>query len=255
MTPTLAAHLSTYWTIAAIFLVALGAAIQVAVGAGLSVVCGAFLLLTLGPTLAVSVLLILNLLVSLVATAAAPRLILWRDVAIVSVAALSGSLAAKAMPAVPGSMIKPITACMLIVIAFRRPSSGKGDRVTGTLASVGFGGFISGLLTVWTATPGPIVPVTLSQAGRTGDEIRRTMQPISIVGYGIGIACVSISNTTGALQWAGLPLLSAGVLAGCAVGLCVRRFVRSSLVVVIVRSIALFAAVTLLGSWLNELAN
>jgi len=233
-----ASGLLTAWTFAAMALVLLGAAVQVAVGAGLSVVCGTFLLLTLGPSLAVSVLLVLNLLVSVAATAVAPRLVLWRDAALVSLAALLGSVTAEALPPLPGFMLKPITACVLIFIALRRPTSGKGLG-TRLLLPVGLGGFVSGVLTVWTATPGPVVPVALTHAGRTGDEIRRTMQPISIIGYGLGIACVSRSDMAGALRWSGLPLLSVGALAGSAAGLYLRRFVRPGWVLTAVRSIGI----------------
>ncbi len=244
--------LLTTWAFAALALVLLGAGVQVAVGAGLSVVCGTFLLLTLGPSLAVSVLLILNLIVSLAATAAAPRLVLWRDVALVSLAALLGSVTAEILPPLPGPMLKPVTACVLIVIALRRPSFSKGARTRLSLLPIALGGFLSGVLTVWTATPGPVVPATLSQAGRTGDEIRRTMQPISIIGYGIGIACVGAADMAGALQWSGLPLLSAGALVGSAGGLYLRRFVRPGWVVATVRSIAAGAALILLASWLSS---
>jgi hypothetical protein len=61
-------------------LVLVGAAIQVAVSAGLSVVCGSFLILWLGAAIGVPILLCLNLLASVVATAFGGTSVRWGDV-------------------------------------------------------------------------------------------------------------------------------------------------------------------------------
>ena len=231
-------------------LVLLGAAVQVAVGAGLSVVCGTFLLLALGAPLAVPVLLVLNLLVSIAATAAAPRNVRWRDVAVVSLAALAGSATAGLLPALPGAALKPVLAAVLLAVALRRPPPPRFEGAAGSSLLIGGGGFLSGLLTVWTATPGPVVPAMLSHAGRPGDAVRRTMQPISIVGYALGLAFIGPPALAAAVRWPGLPLLAAAALAGSMLGLRLRSVVSPAAVVAGVRGTAGIAALVLLAAWL-----
>ena len=169
-------------------LVASGAAIQVAIGAGLSVVCGSFLLLWLGLGVGVPVLLCLNLLVSIIATAFGGMNVRWGDVLLASGATLVGCGVAALLPALPDSVLKGITACVLAVAALPRPGSAehppseRSARTGITLASL-----LTGALTVWTATPGPVTPVAMARGGRSGADIRRTMQPVSIIGYGAAL--------------------------------------------------------------------
>ena len=171
-----------------------GAAIQVAVGAGLSVVCGPFLLLWLGSAVGVPTLLCLNLLVSVVATACGIVGVRWGDFALASIATLAGCIAASALPSFPEPVLKGMTACILIAAALPSPPIPESPPSTASVrAGVSLAGFVTGALTVWTATPGPITPVALARAGRSGSDIRRAMQPISVAGYGA------------ALAWAGAP--------------------------------------------------
>ncbi len=232
-------------------LVILGAAVQVAVGAGLSVVSGAFVMLWLGPVVGVPVLLCLNLVVSVVATCFGGWRLRWGDVALASAATLAGCLAASAAPVLPDRVLKAMTAGVLVAIALPRPRVAglAPSRIVGD-SGVALAGLVTGALTVWTATPGPITPVTLAWAGRSGVEIRRAMQPIGVLAY------------AAALAWAGGPpvrVVGAGVLgglvaatlAGIGLGFVLRQRLDAARVVVLVRVVAGVAAGLLMISVLR----
>ena len=227
-------------------LVAAGAAIQVAVGAGLSIVCGAALFLWLGTAVGIPVLLLLNLLVSLVATALGGVRLRWGDVALSSGSILLGCAAAAVLPSIPEAALKGITAAVLLLAALPRPTA----PVTGFdkgWAGIAGAGIVTGMLTLWTASPGPVTPVALARAGRSGDEVRRVMQPVSCVGYGVALAVAGLPTTsaTGAgILWS----LITACLAGAGCGFMLRPRIEPGRVVKLIRLIAVAAAALLLLS-------
>ena len=227
-------------------LVAAGAAIQVAVGAGLSIVCGAALFLWLGTAVGIPVLLLLNLLVSLVATALGGVRLRWGDVALSSGSILLGCAAAAVLPSIPEAALKGITAAVLLLAALPRPTA----PVTGFdkgWAGIAGAGIVTGMLTLWTASPGPVTPVALARAGRSGDEVRRVMQPVSCVGYGVALAVAGLPTTsaTGAgILWS----LITACLAGAGCGFMLRPRTEPGRVVKLIRLIAVAAAALLLLS-------
>ncbi len=229
-------------------LVAAGAAIQVAVGAGLSVVCGFSLLLWLGAAISVPTLLCLNLLVSVVATAAGGVGLRWSDVVLVSSATLAGCVVASVLPSLPEPVLKGLTACILVVVALPRFSASGGlPSELSAKAGITLAGFVTGALTVWTATPGPITPVAMARGGRSGAEIRRTMQPVSIVGYGTALAWGGLSKvgTIGPEVFFGLV---AATMVGTGAGFVLRPKVNPDRVVLLIRVVAVVAACLLLLS-------
>ena len=229
-------------------LVVVGAAVQVAVGAGLSVVCGFFLLLWLGPTDGVPILLCLNLLVSVVATALGGANVRWVDVVIASGATLAGCFVASLLPPLPVPVLNGMTACVLIAVVLpRRPAPGAVPSEASARTGITLAAVVTGALTVWTATPGPITPVAMARGGRSGADIRRAMQPVSIVGYG------------SALAWGGLPRvslvgpgMSAGLIAatlmGTGAGFWLRSRINPARVILLIRIVAALAAGLLLLS-------
>ncbi|UZO94408.1 hypothetical protein [Roseomonas mucosa] len=227
-------------------LVAAGAAIQVAVGAGLSIVCGAALFLWLGTAVGIPVLLLLNLLVSLVATALGGVRLRWGDVALSSGSILLGCAAAAVLPSIPEAALKGITAAVLLLAALPRPTA----PVTGFdkgWAGIAGAGIVTGMLTLWTASPGPVTPVALARAGRSGDEVRRVMQPVSCVGYGVALAVAGLPTTsaTGAgILWS----LITACLAGAGCGFMLRPRIEPGRVVKLIRLIAVAATALLLLS-------
>ena len=225
---------------------AAGAAIQVAVGAGLSIVCGAALFLWLGTAVGIPGLLLLNLLVSLVATALGGVRLRWGDVALSSGSILLGCAAAAVLPSIPEAALKGITAAVLLLAALPRPTA----PVTGFdkgWAGIAGAGIVTGMLTLWTASPGPVTPVALARAGRSGDEVRRVMQPVSCVGYGVALAVAGLPTTsaTGAgILWS----LITACLAGAGCGFMLRPRIEPGRVVKLIRLIAVAAAALLLLS-------
>ena len=235
---------------ACLVLVLAGAAIQTAVGAGMSVVCGPLLLLALGPAPGVSVLLVLNLLVSVVATAFGGLDLRWADVVSASLATLAGCALAAIVPALPDTALKLLTAGILLAVALPRPPApGTLPSPRSAVTGVVLAGLVTGAFTVWTATPGPITPAALARLGRSGADIRRTMQPVSIVGYGAALAWVG-ARPLDALGSGALAGLVLATLVGTGGGLVLRKLVAPAQVVLLVRGIAAVSAVLLLGSLL-----
>src|SRR5208337_3644907 len=156
MSAEVALHFVSVAWIGCLALVLAGAAVQVAIGAGLSVICGPFLLLWFGAAVGVPVLLCLNLLVSVVATACGGAGARWSDVALASSATLAGCAAASVLPSLPDSVLKGMTACVLVAIALPRPPApGTLPSTASVRAGASLAGLVTGALTVWTATPGP----------------------------------------------------------------------------------------------------
>lgn len=229
-------------------LVTVGAAVQVAVGAGLSVVCGPVMLLWLGPAVGVPVLLCLNLIVSAVATAFGPGGVRWDDAVLASLATLAGCVVASALPALPEGLLKGLTAAVLVLVALPRPPvPGAAPSAASVRGGIGLAGLLTGLLTVWTATPGPITPMALARGGRSGSEIRRTMQPIGVVGYGAALAWVGLPSH-GGLEPGAFAWLIGATLLGTGVGFDLRRRIGPARVVLVVRIVAAAAAALLILS-------
>jgi hypothetical protein len=232
-------------------LVLAGSAVQVAVGAGLSVVSGPFLMLSFGAAVGVPTLLLLNVLSSVVATVFGTAGVRWDDCALAAGATIAGCVVASLLPGLPEGALKAMTAGMLVVIALPRPPvPGVLPCATSARFGVGLAGLVTGALTVWTATPGPITPVALARAGRSGAEIRRTMQPISLVGYGAGLAWVGTPPVSafgaGVFGW-----LIGATLVGTGVGFWLRTRIDPARVVLVIRVVAVAAAALLVGSLLR----
>jgi hypothetical protein len=234
--------------IAGMALVFTGAAIQVAVGAGLSVVCGPFILVWLGAKAGVPVLLCLNLLVSMAATVFGIEGVRWNDVLLASGATLVGIAAAFALPPLPDAVVKGVMSGVLVVVAvLPPPAPGVLFSEFYTRASIVLAGLVTGALTAWTASPGPVMPLAMARGGRSGDVIRKTMQPVSIVGYGAALVWTGAPDLlgVGAGTFAGLV---AATLIGTGAGFIMRRKVNAAHVVLLIRIIAGAAALLLLLS-------
>lgn len=235
-------------------LVVAGSAIQVAVGAGLSVVCGPFMLLWLGASSGVPILLCLNLLLSVVATTFGGLLLPWRDVVLVSGATLTGCAAAAVLPGLPDPVLRGITAGVLILAALPRPTA-RGAALPherSAQAWIALAGLVTGVLTVWTATPGPVTPVAMARAGRPGAEIRRMMQPISVLGYGAALLSTGLPRYGSVNPQIFIGLIVAA-LAGTGLGFLLRNKVHPRDVVLLIRVIAAVAAVMLIVSLVYQI--
>lgn len=226
----------------------IGAAVQVAAGAGLSVICGPFLLLWVGPAVGVPILLSLNLLISVVSTVCDGRSVRWTDAILAAGATLVGCGFAAAVPDLSEVALKLITACVLVAVALPRPPNpNRPPSTSSATIGISLASLITGALTVWTATPGPITPVALARAGRSGADIRQTMQPISIVGYGAALAWVGLPSARIVSESPFLPLIVT-TLIGIAAGYAIRPRINTERVTALIRVVAAAAALLLIVS-------
>lgn len=239
---------STPTLITCMTLALIGSALQVAVGTGLSVISGPTLMLWLGPAAGVPILLSLNLLISIVAAVCDSRKVRWPDAILAAGATFVGCVFASVIPGLSDAVSKLITACVLVVVALPRPSKpDKPSSASSATAGITLASLATGALTVWTATPGPITPLALARAGRSGSDIRRTMQPISVVGYGTALAWVGLPAARTISEGPLLPLTIA-TLMGIWAGYAVRPWINAERVTVLIRIVAAAAAVLLIAS-------
>jgi len=235
------------WLLVLAPLVALGAGVQVFVGAGLSIVCGPALILASGTAVGVPTLLALNLLVSVVALAGGVAQVRWADVALAGAATLCGCAVALAAPRLPDAVVKLTIAGVLLFVALRRPPAAVFTRPVPIPWSLGAASLVSGVLTVWTATPSPLVPAALLRGGRTGGQIRQTMQPISVLAFAAALLFLDGQ----AVAWPGVEIfavLGAAAILGSLGGFWARRRFDPGLVRSLLRLVAGVAAIVLAAS-------
>jgi len=181
---------------AVILLIAIltGAALQVGVGIGFSIVVAPLMMVLLGTATAVPVLLGLNTLVS--AVAVEPRIWLREKKLIKN--AITGCLIGIVLglvvyPYMSENVVLFLTATLLLigVITTLIPQRSDAGPVGFKIVSG-----LSGLATVWAATPGPLMVFGLLAIGRSAQEARRLVQPVALVAYGVAFAL------HGLLDWA-----------------------------------------------------
>ncbi len=221
----------------------LGAMLQVAIGIGFSILAGPPMMILLGTTTAVPALLLLNTIVSVVAT----------DRRIVSVerrtitTAISGCL----IGVVAGLMIYPwlseafvlsLTGLLLLIgVATTLLPNQKAVGKTGFAAVSG----LSGLATVWAATPGPLMVFGLIARGFQAKDVAVLVQPIALVAYGVAFLLHGISN------WQSIPFgpqlwsFVGAAIVGSVFGRAVRSRLPQPLVRAAIRTISLVACIVL----------
>lgn len=166
--------------------IAAGAIVQAGVGIGFSVVVAPVMMVLLGTGTAVPVLLLLNTIVSVAALD-------WRlprqDLHLI-VIATSGCLCGIVIglvvyPSLSEAVILSLTAFLLLlgVLTMMIPFT----------SEIGRGGFLAvsvltGLATVWAATPGPLMVFGLLAVGQAPHQVRKLVQPIALVAYGVAFA-------------------------------------------------------------------
>ncbi len=165
----------------AILMVAIGfgAMLQVGVGIGFSILAGPPMMILLGTSTAVPVLLLLNTVVSAVAT---DRQVLKTDrqtIRTAIIGCLIGVVAGLTVyPWLSEAFVLALTASMLLI--------GLVTTLLPLRRSIGTTGFstlsgLSWLATVWAATPGPLMVFGLIAKGRPAKEVAKLVQPIALV--------------------------------------------------------------------------
>lgn len=178
--------------------ICLGATLQVGIGIGFSIVAGPPMMILLGTATAVPALLLLNTIVSAVATdwriISAERKTITTAIA----GCLTGVILGLAIyPWLSEPFVLALTGTLLLI--------GVLTTLIPARAAIGTTGFatvsgLSGLATVWAATPGPLMVFGLMAKGRPARDVARLVQPIALVAYGIAFLLHSLSD------WQSIPL-------------------------------------------------
>ncbi len=163
---------------------ALGGLLQVGIGIGFSIIAGPLLFLAFGAQAAVPLLLLLNVVVSLVGV---PGTLGLRDRAAVGKAA-AACVAGIAVgiviyPNLGEPAVLTIAGGLLVVGALiaMLPPINAGAHAIHPVSG------LSGLATVWAATPGPLMALGLMLAGHPAGRVRKLVQPIALIGYCVAL--------------------------------------------------------------------
>jgi uncharacterized membrane protein YfcA len=200
----------------------IGGLLQVGIGIGFSVIVGPLLFLSIGTQSAVPLLLLLNVVVSAIAT---PGTVTPQDRRVVMKSALAcivgivlgilvyGSLSEAAVLAIAGGLL------IIGALSTFLPISHAGGRAVLPVAG------LSGLATVWAATPGPLMALGLILADYPAAKVRKLVQPIALIGYSVALL---LHGATGWAYISGQPLL-AGLLVATVAGSLMGRFLGPKL--------------------------
>jgi uncharacterized membrane protein YfcA len=221
-----------------------GGLVQSAVGMGFSIITGPMLVLAIGAKAAVPVLLLLNFAVSAIAVTGFRRADAGAAFAATLLATLAGiALGAALFPYLSERLVTAAMAMLLLLgaaIANLRPSRSGRPLVVGA-------GLLAGAATAWTATPGPVMALGLIMSGHGGDVVRRLLQPIALLAYGVAFAATGPSNWAEVADLPLTPGLTAGALAGSALGLAIGPRLPARFLIFAIRVLAAVAGLVLLA--------
>jgi uncharacterized membrane protein YfcA len=221
-----------------------GGLVQSGVGIGFSIVVGPVLVLALGAKAAVPLLLLLNLLVSVVAVIGFRRADAGAAFLVTLIASLAGiALGTVLFPYLSETLVTAAMAVLLLsgaAIASVRPRRSSPALVAGA-------GLLAGAATAWTATPGPVMALGFVMSGYSGEAVRRLVQPIALITYGVAFAAAGPSTWVAAAEMALTPALVLGAIAGSAVGLAIGPRLPAALLILAIRALAAIAGCVLLA--------
>ncbi|MDC0948852.1 TSUP family transporter [Gammaproteobacteria bacterium] len=172
--------------------IVIGAAVQIGVGIGFSIFVAPVMMVLFGTSTAVPVLLLLNTLVSAAGTDRG----LWRQDRAAISNAIIGCLVGIALglvvyPYLSEPVVLVITAALLFIgVLVSMLSAGQG---MGRTMSNGVSG-LSGLATVWAATPGPLMVLGFLAGGRDPQSARKLVQPVALAAYGAAFVLHAVSD-------------------------------------------------------------
>jgi uncharacterized membrane protein YfcA len=219
----------------------MGAVLQVGVGIGFSIIAGPPMMVLLGTDVAVPLLLLLNTLVSAVATDWRLLRVEWGIIKTSLIGCIVGiGLGALTFALLSEAVLLGITAVLLTVgvaaTLFRvRVSARAFLTISG----------LSGLATVWAATPGPLMVLGLIASGRDGAEVRKLVQPIALVAYGLALMLHMMSGRQSVFSTPDLVGLIGAAVVGSMVGRVFGKYLPVPLISTTIRVISILAAVVL----------
>lgn len=221
----------------------IGAVLQVGVGIGFSIVAGPPMMVLLGTSVAVPVLLMLNTLVSAVAL----DWRLWLSEKKTIKTAIMGCLVGVALglvvyPYLSEQIVLGLTAVLLLV--------GVLTTLIPLRSMIGSRGFaaisgLSGLATVWAATPGPLMVFGLIATGRSPRDTRKLVQPIALIAYGVALLLHSLVDGGGFAQAPGVWAFVAATLLGSFLGRLIGPRLPQNLIKNTIRVISIIACYAL----------
>jgi uncharacterized membrane protein YfcA len=165
--------------------IGLGAMLQVGIGIGFSIIVGPLLFLQIGTQAAVPLLLLLNVVVSVIAVPGTVRREDWPVIKSAAIACVIGILVGIAIyPLFSEAMVLTIAGGLLVIGAMSTmlPASAAGKRAFLPICG------LSGLATVWAATPGPLMALGLILSDYPAAIVRKLVQPIALIGYSVAFA-------------------------------------------------------------------
>ncbi len=171
--------------------IGLGAMLQVGIGIGFSIIVGPLMFLQIGTQAAVPLLLMLNVVVSVIAVPSTVRPTDWPIIKSAAIACVLGILAGIAIyPLFSEAMILTIAGGLLVIGALSTvlPASAAGKRAFLPICG------LSGLATVWAATPGPLMALGLILSDYPAAIVRKLVQPIALIGYFVAFVLHAIDG-------------------------------------------------------------
>jgi uncharacterized membrane protein YfcA len=225
-----------------IIAVALGAILQVGIGIGFSIIAGPLLMLQLGTQTAVPLLLLMNVIVSVVATPGAMPRKDFRIIALSSVGCLIGVGAGILIYSqLTDANVLAITATLLLLSV---AASVVPLHVAGRQAYLPIAG-LSGLATVWAATPGPLMALGLILSGYPAQQVRKMVQPVALVAYGAALILHEVSEGDNIAGYPHLTVMIVATVIGSVIGRWVGPKMPQKLIISGIRIVSLFAAFVL----------
>jgi len=207
------------------------AAVQTSTGLGFAMVAAPALLAVLAPREALTTLLLLGTLVSLLLLFAQrrPLTIRWPDLLPVLAAAAPGVvLGVLVLEAVTKAQLQALTGLVVIAAALvqlrmtspqpRPAAAGEGSGVSGHPASIAGIGLLSGGLTTATSVNGPPLVLWLLARGAAPEELRDTMAAAFLPLNLLGLVAVSVSAGGAQVNAGNLAVLAAVTVLGWLLG-------------------------------------
>ncbi len=223
--------------------ICLGAILQVGIGIGFSIVAGPPMMILLGTSTAIPVLLLLNTIVSAVATDRRVLTLERRTILTAIIGCLIGIVVGLAVyPMLSEAFVLALTASLLLI--------GLVTTLIPLHKAIGTTGFtfvsgLSGLATVWAATPGPLMVFGLIAKGRSAKDVAKLVQPIALVAYGVAFLLHSLPNVQAVSADTQVMGFAVITLIGSLLGRVIGPYLPQSLVKAAIRVVSLIACCVL----------
>lgn len=208
-------------------MVTVGAILQMTTGVGLGLIAGPFMLFVMDPAAAIQTAIVLNLLLSLTLLPWE-----WHSVELTPLAHLIGwaivgiPLGSLFLISVDGGTLKLVSGAVVLAAALQLSLVRSTECARGRHGkALGFGGFVSGVMTGALAIPGPVALWALLSSGLDPRATRATLRAFFVVAYGFAyVVNLFLAGPDAVSQWASLDL-SMAVVAGMIIGGLMRRHV------------------------------